>query len=284
MSFDYRGIFINLDRSAERRAHIEGQLERLELRERYTRFPAIDARQLPERARAVRPEEEACFRSHYEALTLGRPFGTPVHIIEDDLIFATQFSGIAGSAQSAFASYDIVFTDTYVMTLPPLMRELKDLFDRCLAKAPNAMSFQVLDIKTWYRGLTSSYFVMPDAIEKMRAALARGLAAGPARPLDLFIRDEAHAGRLRLGCVFPFITTPFHPDGALPTTMASREPNAAVSRAVLSLISYSFFIDRDLSKLPPALNDRLAATDDEHRKLLSGVLNFVLSSPEYAPY
>ena len=53
---------------------------------------------------------------------------------------------------------------------------------------------------------------------------------------------------------------------------------------VLSLISYSFFIDRDLSKLPPALNDRLAATDDEHRKLLSGVLNFVLSSPEYAPY
>jgi hypothetical protein len=134
------------------------------------------------------------------------------------------------------------------------------------------LSPQVLDIKNWYRGLMSSYSVVPEAIDRVRAVIARGLAAGPARPIDLFIRDEAHAARLPLGCVFQFITTPFHPDSAMPTTIASREPNAAISRVVPSLISYSLFIDRDLAKLPPALTDRLAAIDDEHRKLLSAVL------------
>ena len=91
----------------------------------------------------------------------------------------------------------------------------------------------------------SSYFVMPGSIDKVLAAFARGLAAGPTRPIDLFVREEAQAGRLRLGCIFPFITTPYHVDGALPTTIPDREANTAISRAVLSLLSYSFFIDRD---------------------------------------
>jgi hypothetical protein len=37
--FDYRGIFINLDRSTERRTHIEAQPEKRKLRERCTRLP-----------------------------------------------------------------------------------------------------------------------------------------------------------------------------------------------------------------------------------------------------
>ena len=284
MAFDYRGIFINLDRSTERRTHIEGQLETLKLRDRYSRFPAIDAQRLPDGPRAIRREEEACFRSHYEALTLARQFGCPVHIIEDDIVFAQLFEAIVSIASGLFNQYDIVFTDTFVGTDPTLLRQLKDTFDHCVAQAPSARTFLVVDVKSWYRALMTSYFVMPNAIETVHYAFARGIAAGPAKPIDIFVREEAQAGRLRLGCIFPFITTPYHLDGSMPTTIPNREPNTAVSRAVIAILSYSFFIDRDLSKLPTALTGKLWPSKDDHTSLMSGVLNFVLSSPEYAPH
>ena len=129
----------------------------------------------------------------------------------------------------------------------------------------------------------SSYFVMPGSIDKVLAAFARGLAAGPTRPIDLFVREEAQAGRLRLGCIFPFITTPYHVDGALPTTIPDREANTAISRAVLSLLSYSFFIDRHLSKIPTKLSDKVWPGRSEHADLISGVISF-MESPEYSPF
>ena len=284
MAFDYRGIFINLDRSTERRAHIEEQLEKLNLRDRYSRFPAIDAEQFADRARPIRREEEACFRSHYEALTLARQFGCPVHIIEDDTVFAQQFEAIVWMASGLFSQYDIVFTDTFVTWDPSLLRQLKDMFDRCVGKAAGDRTFMVSDVRSWYRALMASYFVMPNAIETVHCAFARGLAAGPRKPIDIFIREEAQAGRLRLGCIFPFITTPYHLDGSMPTTIPNREPNSAVSRAVIAMLSYSFFIDRDMSKFPIALTGKLWSTPDEHARLMAGVLNFVVSSPEFAPH
>ena len=151
MAFDYRGIFINLDRSTERRAHIEEQLEKLNLRDRYSRFPAIDAEQLGDRARPIRREEEACFRSHHEALIVARQFGCPVHIIEDDTVFAQQFEAIVWMASGLFSQYDIVFTDTFVTWDPSLLRQLKDMFDRCVGKAAGDRTFMVSDVRSWYR-------------------------------------------------------------------------------------------------------------------------------------
>ena len=52
----------------------------------------------------MRREEEACFRWQYEVLTLGRPFGAPVHIIDDDVPFAMQFSSMAGAVHSGALS------------------------------------------------------------------------------------------------------------------------------------------------------------------------------------
>jgi GR25 family glycosyltransferase involved in LPS biosynthesis len=278
MTFHYNGIFINLNRSKDRRGYIEGELKKAGLRDRYTRLSAVDGNGLEQKAGIVRPEQEACFRSHYEALTLGRQFGGPVHIIEDDIMFARQFEPAVRSIHSGFNQFDIIFTNTFVDAVPLLLRDLKHLFDRCVKKHPNALTFCVIDVTSWYRASMSSYFVMQRGIETLYAAFARGLAAGPTRPIDLFLRDEARAGRLRLGCIFPFITTTFHTDYSLPSTIQNDEP---LWSAVFSTLGYSFFVGRDISRVPTALVAKLWPSTDEHTKLISGVLNFVVSSPEY---
>lgn len=60
----YRGFYINLDRSPQRRDRIEEQLQRYGLRERYERFPAIDASAVRARAGMLSAAQLACFQSH----------------------------------------------------------------------------------------------------------------------------------------------------------------------------------------------------------------------------
>ena len=61
----YVGAFINLDRSPQRRAEMEGQLAELGIADRYVRFPAIDGSKLAKRvelaarARDLRRELDA---------------------------------------------------------------------------------------------------------------------------------------------------------------------------------------------------------------------------------
>jgi GR25 family glycosyltransferase involved in LPS biosynthesis len=56
-------LYINLDRSIERRRAIESQLRRFNLFNRYARFAAIEPKDVPA-SEHVLPGESACFHSH----------------------------------------------------------------------------------------------------------------------------------------------------------------------------------------------------------------------------
>ena len=62
----YTGIYINLDRSTERRAVMEDQLTRLGLQDRYARFSAVDGNQLGLRT-SLTDSQIGCFTSHHRA-------------------------------------------------------------------------------------------------------------------------------------------------------------------------------------------------------------------------
>src|SRR5262245_66013074 len=84
----FHGLYINLDRSTERRAAMERQLDRYGLAPFYARFPAIDGAALNAPRSTINTGETGCFHSHYRALLSARPRGTFVHIVEDDAVLS----------------------------------------------------------------------------------------------------------------------------------------------------------------------------------------------------
>src|ERR1700761_1448299 len=83
-----RGFYINLDRSPDRRAQIEAELEKLAGIGAYERFAAVDGHASP-----LRPEFGfrgmlGCFLSHLGVLEANRDQGGDdwLHVIEDDAL------------------------------------------------------------------------------------------------------------------------------------------------------------------------------------------------------
>jgi len=64
----YHGLYINLDRSVERRERMEAQLADLGLAGRYVRFPAIDGASLGSGTGTLKAGERGAFHSHVQAL------------------------------------------------------------------------------------------------------------------------------------------------------------------------------------------------------------------------
>src|SRR5438045_74294 len=112
----YRGLYINLDRSTERRRHFEKQLVDLNLNSRYQRFPAVDGRTIALPATTLKPGEVGVFLSHCQALEAARSFETCIHILEDDALLSEHVAPVIEDAIATdlFDKYDLLFTDMMV--------------------------------------------------------------------------------------------------------------------------------------------------------------------------
>jgi GR25 family glycosyltransferase involved in LPS biosynthesis len=255
----YQGRFINLDRSPDRRAAMEAQLRKWGLSDRYMRFAAIDGED----------GQRACFRSHHAALEQADA-SSPVHVLEDDALLSGYVPQVIDiiTSNEMLDHFDIVFTETLVAPDVMEIRELKQLFDKHRADE----TFMVRDItQTYYCG-ASSYLVGPKCRDRVLAAFRRGLDGR--LPNDLFIRQEARAGNLKLGCVFPFVTTVQFDEE---TTTRGRPNDAAwFSKRAIDLLRYSFFVDRDFARPAKAIA-AMRSTADPHRDLIEAVLGFVVS-------
>jgi GR25 family glycosyltransferase involved in LPS biosynthesis len=117
VNFSCKGLYINLDRSVERRQAMEDQLRRIRLADRYERFAAIDAPDVADHGRIL-PGEAACFHSHYQALMKVKSSGSAVHILEDDVLLSPRLGEAAHAIVTSnfFNGYDVIFTDTFVHT------------------------------------------------------------------------------------------------------------------------------------------------------------------------
>src|SRR5262245_17466112 len=125
----FAGIYLNLDRSTERRAAPEAQLRErgLDFSQRYS---AIDGTTLPA-APPLTPGELGCLRSHLAALEHAASQTTPTHILEDDILLSRRLaSDAARIVQSGVLDrFDIVFTDTLVQVDVPAIGMLLKTFD-----------------------------------------------------------------------------------------------------------------------------------------------------------
>ncbi len=278
----YTGLYINLDRSTERRRRLEEQLAKFNLSGRYTRFEAVDGLKTAARE-GLQPGEVGCFHSHYRALMKGGENGLPVHILEDDILLSQYLDFAARKLVSSdsFGPFDIVFTETFVPPNVSTLAFYKREFDRALAGGRGAIRFQVKDLKAQHWWGMTSYFVAAASIDKVLRILAEELERGPTMPIDDCLLLAAREGRLMIGCWFPFVTS-IMLDGITASTIPGRPKQVGNPSVMLhSLLRYSFFVDRDLEGYARPFLEELVGDESEkpidvHRdfivKLLEGIV------------
>src|SRR5689334_21165180 len=85
------GVYINLDRSTERRAEMERQISLFTPSYPVRRLKAVDGNDLKTFPPALRPAQYAVWLSHLEALA-AVPGSEHAHIMEDDVELSTAVS------------------------------------------------------------------------------------------------------------------------------------------------------------------------------------------------
>lgn len=296
----YVGHYINLDRSVERREQLERQFAKFGLQSHYRRFPATDGQSLVPRS-GVTPGERGCFHSHMSILQQSIFATKPIHILEDDAVLSEHVAPAIGliARVGVLGSFDLVFTDMFVPPDVRAIKQMKALYDKALAASASGFdpaNIQVIDLAAVNFSAASSYVVNPKSVGRMLQLYKQEWEAGPTIPYDIFLRREVHRGRLRAACLLPFVTsinleeigrsTIGRRGGAArggETMQATTEQRSSgASPLVMSIIRYSFFVNRDLENyagpmLSAVLADTIDKDKDSQRDLIAGALRFVLS-------
>jgi GR25 family glycosyltransferase involved in LPS biosynthesis len=280
-NFGYQGLYINLDRSADRRRLIDGQLHELGLADRYRRLPAVDGLTL-DRPSRLKPGALGAFASHLAAVEEAAKSTLPTHIIEDDVVLGKIFAEVGDLViRKPLNRFDLVFTE---IMLPANLQALKGLKARLdaakkLSKADDiARRFQLIDLAQVNFSCMTSYFVHPNGASKLAAMLRREWDSGPTLPVDIFLRREVHSRHVSAACLFPFATS-IDPRSFGSSTIDTNTDDK--SGDVLGLLRYAFYVDADFDGVARTVLDRLLERgeqgNDPQGKFLGDLFSIIIS-------
>ncbi|MGB9153848.1 MAG: glycosyltransferase family 25 protein [Alphaproteobacteria bacterium] len=279
---NYAGYYINLDRRPDRRAEMEAELARYGLGGNYARFSAIEGNALGFPNPHLKVGEMGCFASHYKLLGENLGQDRHLHFVEDDTIFAPSFvqtmNGIFN--RGLFTDYDIIYTDVWMPLLNDAYKNYRSFYDAMVKRDAAGKivqaAFTVINMKGLMFGSTSSYFVNKTSIQKVYDAYAHEITHEPRQSIDLFIRKLSDEGELKVGCVFPFVTS-VHLDHIVETDIA--RPYHEMSALAAHLGRYSFFIGADLNKCEEYLRKLmpLPPQPDQHTRILNHLLCYSMT-------
>ncbi len=273
----YVGYYINLDRSADRRAAMEAQLARLNLADRYRRFAAVDGDTLGVTSARLSAGELGCFTSHYRLLQENVDSAAHLHVIEDDAVLA----GCTGPVVQKIATsaliedHDLLFTDMAVPVDFKFYREARIRYERQIRRGTDGGATTIQLSFFPYVSCTASYLVNRRSIGLVCDILGRELERGPTEPIDVVLRGEVAEGKLRAKCLFPFITSIAL--GKFQNTVV-RDARDQLSDLMVDLVRHSFFVECDQTATL-ALAEQLleGAKAGFHGRLLALVLGFMTS-------
>jgi GR25 family glycosyltransferase involved in LPS biosynthesis len=241
----YGGIYINLDRSRERRLSMEQQLALLRVADRYMRLRAIDGRNLLP-VGSLNSGIVGCFHSHTTAVGLAAEADMPLHIVEDDVVLSAHVEPFMNHALSRglFETFDILFLD---MWIDPSLR-LIELYLNALARAApltplDVARLSVVDLKHTRIGAAASYVVAPAKAGRLHDRMEQELKRGPTMPVDHFFSRLKNRGTINCAVIAPFLTTIDLERGAISHTL-TLGPH---QHRLFLLLRNAFFVDRDLA-------------------------------------
>jgi GR25 family glycosyltransferase involved in LPS biosynthesis len=276
----HAGYYINLDRSTARRAFMERQLRDLRPAAPYTRFPAADGNPYRFPNPTLTDAQIGCFTSHYMLLRTHLDRTDYAHILEDDALLAHRTVQFVEQiiASGMLEELDILFTSAYLPQDFGSFQSARSAFRTRIVRAEDGTAAGVQFMTLPYFASTTSYLVNPKSVRAIHDILGRELARGVGRPIDLFIRDEAEKGNLRVRCLFPFISS------VMPVEFAStidQDDDKRRWTCVMDLLRHSFFVECDLPATL-ALAERVLSTPgaDLQERLHARIAGY-LSSDSY---
>jgi GR25 family glycosyltransferase involved in LPS biosynthesis len=251
------GYYINLDRSSERRERMEAEFARYGLTDRYSRFPAVDGTTVL-RSSPLQPGEVGAFRSHLNLLKLVSSKERCAHVLEDDVVLCdlTRPTIDTVVARGVLEEFDLLFLDTHIGNDLSNFRVFHQMYEEATAggDVEHADQLKIIDLGETYVFGLNSFLVGPKGVASLVLSLEKEWELGPTIPVDMIVRDEIHAGRLRAGCIFPFVTAPHLHSTRANTTTPLTDRNRAMIRP---LLRYANFVRRDLAYALEILDDTL---------------------------
>lgn len=269
----FKGYFINLDRSTDRRQDLENHLLEINLAGQYQRFAAVDGSRLAHVSQQFKPGEVGCYKSHLDLIS-SLDGSYHAHIMEDDARLSPKFASIVQSIpDDVIDRFDIIFIDTFVPFDLKLIQKLL-LIQEELKKSGDTR-IKLLDAKNFYFAGTRSYFVGSKSIAKMKNLLALGYNNGAIHaPIDLSIRSFIRQGKLKAAVAFPFLSGVkiYH------TTTITDRAYDNDSITLHSLLINSFVCDIDINSiLANSVQLEHKSNADQQVSIISGLTKYILS-------
>jgi GR25 family glycosyltransferase involved in LPS biosynthesis len=243
---DTFGYFINLDRSLKRRRALEAELSRVGLAKNYKRFRAIDGRALNGRKYTIGRAEAGCFLSHLGVLEAGRKGGRHFHILEDDAILCGGFSGHLSTIMTGpIEDFDLIFTEMLVPLDQKFLGQLLMLYEQYVT----AGAFNLL-VGSYWAGLTS-YVVNIRSADKLIDLFRQAVQTKMTSPIDLCLANLVSSGAVKVGCLFPFVST-IGMSHVVETTI-SRPGHPISESLIIESPRAAFYIEADVGAIKAGL-------------------------------
>jgi hypothetical protein len=199
------GLYINLERSPERRAAMEQQLREARLPYPVRRFPALEGATLRDCPPGLRAPQWGCFQSHLAALEASLSSEAPLHVMEDDALLGPELAGLPGILETLEAGsggdWDLLFLDATLIELPDmqLMYEWTEL-----AREKGTVHVRGVPRGFCLYGL-HSYVVNGRRKGRVHAFLRQYSRAG--RAIDGVTAHGIQSGALKASVTAPFLTS-----------------------------------------------------------------------------
>jgi GR25 family glycosyltransferase involved in LPS biosynthesis len=224
----FQGLYINLDKRPDRRAHIEAELARFGLQDRYRRLPAYS-----------QPTPTiGCYRSHLRALEEARTADGIFHVLEDDSILSDRLRPfIETSAPPLLEQYDLLFLDMWVDQQSEMVSAYQTALDRGDVVVPLGEGGPRI-------GATSSYLVNPRRAGRVHHLVRKHQHQRLA--IDMLFDNLAKAGELRAAVAVPFVTGV---DARIGST-SDIQRMSSFSYHMFAAQRARFFVDRETQLAP----------------------------------
>jgi GR25 family glycosyltransferase involved in LPS biosynthesis len=210
----YRAVYINLDRSKERRSRMAHALRALPADIPVSRFPAVE---VATGRGALKAAELGCCLSNLAVLEAA---GEDRHLLvfEDDVVFSPD---VATGLQAASHYLDSGTVDLLFLGQTVQFDDIAQ-HRRMIAawsEAERSGSFLALRADRNYRWGSFAYAVAKQSARRIGTMLRNALDAEEPEPLDLFYRRQITTGKIRAAVLVPYIAGV---DPSIESTMVDR--------------------------------------------------------------
>jgi hypothetical protein len=197
------GVFINLDRAAERRAAMDKQLSEIRLPYPVGRFAGIDGLRQAGCPDGLLPGQYGCWLSHLRTIERSLRSDRHLHVIEDDALLGRKLAVLPETlaALDLDSSWDILYLDATLVELPDMYR----MFDWVQQARPKGrVHLHPIPAEFTVYG-THSYVVNSSRKKYVHDFLLSYLDAGV--PIDNVLASGIQKGQLKAYLTAPFLTS-----------------------------------------------------------------------------